>query len=196
MKRMRSLNFTQLGTALLSGCAIAFIFTESKRLGNSQWSFIVGIVGFAAPYILNYFKDQFKAKSQQITDQIKQKDSKIDKLEQEIKDIRTVLDMRIDSLEALIPSLRNIVDNNREAVTSTSNTLEQLRGEIYSTKGETQNAGKIADVALAIAQSAQGRINDILGSGTLIKIVEQVTKHEIQLVVLESNRKNADDSNN
>jgi len=182
---MRSLNFTQLGTALLSGCAIAFIFTESKRLGNSQWSFIVGIVGFAAPYILNYCKDQ-----------IKQKDSKIDKLEQEIKDIRIVLDMRIDSLEALIPSLRNIVDSNREAVTSTSNTLEQLRAEIYSTKGETQNAGKIADVALAIAQSAQGRINDILGSGTLIKIVEQVTKHEIQLVVLESNRKNADDSNN
>jgi predicted RNase H-like nuclease (RuvC/YqgF family) len=193
---MRSLNVGQLGTALLSGCAIAFIFIESKRLGNSQWSFIIGIVGFAAPYILNYCKDQIKAKSQQITDQIKQKDRTIDKLEQEIKDIRIVLDMRIDSLEALIPSLRNIVDSNREVVTATSNTLEQLRGEIYSTKGETQNAGKIADVALAIAQSAQGRINDILGSGTLIKIVEQVTKHEIQLVVLESNRKNADNSSN
>jgi chromosome segregation ATPase len=165
-------------------------------LGNSQWSFIVGIVGFAAPYILNYFKYQLKSKSQQITDQIKQKDSKIDKLEQEIKDIRIVLDMRIDSLEALIPSLRNIVESNREAVTSTSNTLEQLRAEIYSTKGETQNAGKIADVALAIAQGAQGRINDILGSGALIKIIEQVTKHEMKLVVLENDRKNADNSNN
>lgn len=192
---MRSLKIGQLGTALLSGCAIAFIFIESKRLGNSQWSFIVGIVGFAAPYILNYFKDQLKNKSQQITEQIKQKDSRIDKLEQEVKDIRTVLDMRIDSLEALIPSLRNIVDSNRESVTSTANTLEQLRGEIYSTKGETQNAGKIADVALNIAQGAQARINDILGSGSLIRIMEQVATHEMQIVILEKKQENDNNSN-
>ncbi len=153
-------------------------------MGNAQWAALAGLGGFFAPYLFKYLKEYFDNKNNQIKEQINEKNERIKKIEQELRETQSSVDRRVDEVESLAHTLQGIVQDNKEAITTATAALEQLRGEAYSALGSAQNAIKISEVSLGIGRDAQDSINHVLRSGSLIQMAQQITEHDLEITIL------------
>lgn len=95
------------------------------------------------------------------------------KMKEEEKSFQAEVDARFDRLEQRLPSFM------------THSELDTLRADIGIARADCDRALRVSSLASDTARSNQDRINDIISSGVIFQLTQNVTGLKIKMLLLE-----------